>query len=116
MFCAILINAHTHLSKGNMWDNLEMTSTLHRKFIFFATPSLLALLAFILTIKGQYYEYTYFVGESMEVHQVFTLQNNLLPLVSNISMSKTSLGCEQKRHTNFVKGVPTNAPEAHSTK
>jgi hypothetical protein len=75
-----------------MWGNLEMTPTSQKKFIFFATPSLLALLAFILTIKGQYYEYTYFASENMEVHQVFTLQNNLLPLVSNISMSKTYFG------------------------
>ncbi len=116
MFCVILINAHTHLSKGNMQDNLEMTSTSHRKFIFFVAPSLLALFACILTIRGQYYEYTYFVGKSMEIHQVFTLQSNLLPLVYNISTSKTSLGCEQKKHINFVKGVLVNALEAHPTK
>jgi hypothetical protein len=52
----------------------------------------------------------------MEIHQVFLLQKKKIPLVCNISMNKIYLGCEQKRHTNFVKGAPTNASEAHSTK
>ncbi len=99
-----------------MQDNLEMTSTSHRKFIFLAAPSLLALFACILTIRGQYYEYTFFASESTKIHQIFTLQSNLFPLVCNISTSKTSLGCEQKRNTNFVNGVRINAPEAHPTK
>jgi hypothetical protein len=93
-----------------------MTSTSHRKFIFLAAPSLFALFACILTIRRQYYEYTYFASESTKIHQVFTLQSNLLPLVYNISTSKAPLGCEQKSNTNFVKGVRVNAPEAHPTK
>jgi len=116
MFYAILINACRHSNRKKKHDNLEMMSTSHREFKIFLSPSFLALFACILTIRGRYYKYTYFIGESMEIHQVFKLQNNLLPLVCNISTSKTSLGCEQKRHTTFVEGVPADAPKAHLTK
>jgi hypothetical protein len=87
MFYAILINVCTHSSKGSMQDNPKMTSTSHRQFKFFLAPSLLTLSTCILAIKRWYSKYTHSINESMEIHQVFTLRSNLLPLVYNKSTS-----------------------------
>jgi hypothetical protein len=58
-----------------------MNSTLYNEFKFFRSTSLFKLLVCIFVIKVQYFTYTSFVKGSIEIQQVLTFQNNLLPLV-----------------------------------
>ncbi len=87
LFYAILINVCTHLNKGSTQTNPKMTSTSHRQLKIFPKPSLLTLFTCILTIKRWYFKYTCSTDESMEIHQVFMLWSNMLPLVYSISTS-----------------------------
>jgi len=58
LFCAILINACTHLSIERIHGSPKMNSTSHKKFKFFRVASLLEFFAYILIIKNQYFAKT----------------------------------------------------------
>jgi hypothetical protein len=105
LFCAIFNKVCTHSSNGRIQRTSRKSSMSHNTF----TTSLFELLACIFTIKGWYSSYTYFVENNMDIHQVFTFLNSLLPLVLNKFASFWNpwnfFRLWAKKHTSFARGL-----------